>query len=252
MDGWHFLRKDYRLQFPPYTLVAPGMRLDLPIESRRRSLRASKKALDALLYASGPIACRVRLSGKMIEDINIVIAAECTYATECTYLQMVDATNVLHEFACWCAENALTQERASGREPDPLCWKAIEAKRAWLQGKMSNEDLDAAKEAVQEITKYVDLKAACGINLEEIEAVVYEAASATVAAADRRMVQAIARRASGAAVWEAAKAAEIMTGGAPWDAARCESGQTAWVTTKKKQNEKLEEMLFSLFSSVSK
>ena len=47
---------------------------------------------------------------------------------------------ILHEFACRCAEYALTFVR----EPDSRSIAAIEAKRKWLRGEISNDDLTAA------------------------------------------------------------------------------------------------------------
>src|SRR5699024_6815760 len=46
----------------------------------------------------------------------------------------------LHEFACICAERALTLAHVK----DERCWNAIKAKRAWLRGEISDDELDAA------------------------------------------------------------------------------------------------------------
>src|SRR5574344_76588 len=53
--------------------------------------------------------------------------------------EFIDAP-VLHEYACRCAEYALTFVR----EPDSRSIVAIEAKRKWLRGEISNDDLTAA------------------------------------------------------------------------------------------------------------
>ena len=53
--------------------------------------------------------------------------------------EFIDAP-VLHEYACRCAEYALT----FAREPDSRSIAAIEAKRKWLRGEISNDDLTAA------------------------------------------------------------------------------------------------------------
>ena len=53
--------------------------------------------------------------------------------------EFIDAP-ILHEFACRCAEYALTFVR----EPDSRSIAAIEAKRKWLRGEISNDDLTAA------------------------------------------------------------------------------------------------------------
>ena len=46
----------------------------------------------------------------------------------------------LHEFACRCAEEALKLVE----DPDPRSVAAIEAKRKWLKGEISDEELAAA------------------------------------------------------------------------------------------------------------
>ena len=56
--------------------------------------------------------------------------------------EFIDAP-VLHEYACRCAEYALTFVR----EPDSRSIAAIEAKRKWLRGEISNDDLTAACDA---------------------------------------------------------------------------------------------------------
>ena len=56
--------------------------------------------------------------------------------------EFIDAP-VLHEYACRCAEYALTFVS----EPDSRSVAAIEAKRKWLRGEISNDDLTAARAA---------------------------------------------------------------------------------------------------------
>ena len=46
----------------------------------------------------------------------------------------------LHEFACICAERALTLAEVK----DERCWNAIKAKRAWLRDEISDDELYAA------------------------------------------------------------------------------------------------------------
>lgn len=204
MLAWHFLPQDRRLRYPPHTLVEPGqtLRVDPPIKLCERGLHASVRALDALKYAPGPVVCRVRLGGQIkIDDDKAV-------ATERTCLWMADATQVLHEFACWCAEEALLRERAAGREPDPRSWAAIETKRRWLHGEATEAELAAASEA------------AWAAAWAAVNAAARVAAEAAALAADRAAVNAAALVADRAIVWFAA-----------WDAARAA------------QNAKLEEML---------
>lgn len=50
--------------------------------------------------------------------------------------------SVMCEFVCRCAELILLREREAGREPSPRLWWAVEMKRKWLKGEISNEELD--------------------------------------------------------------------------------------------------------------
>lgn len=96
--------------------------------------------------------------------------------------EFIDAP-VLHEYACRCAEYALTFVS----EPDSRSVAAIEAKRKWLRGEISNDDLTAARAAA------------------------WVAAAAAAAAA----------RAAAAAAWVAARAAAWdAAAAAAWAAAR--------------------------------
>jgi hypothetical protein len=50
---------------------------------------------------------------------------------------------VLHEFAIWCADEALKRVG----NPDPRSLNALEVKRRWLRGKATDEELAAARAA---------------------------------------------------------------------------------------------------------
>ena len=108
--------------------------------------------------------------------------------------EFIDAP-VLHEYACRCAEYALTFVR----EPDSRSIAAIEAKRKWLRGEISNDDLTAAR-------------AAAG-------AAAWAAADAAAGAAARAAANA-ARAAARDAAWDAAW-------GAAWGAANA-ARDAAW------------------------
>lgn len=110
--------------------------------------------------------------------------------------EFIDAP-VLHEYACRCAEYALTFVR----EPDSRSIAAIEAKRKWLRGEISNDDLTAARAAAWDAAR----AAACAA-----------AWAAAWAAADAAW--AAARAAAGAAAGAAANAA-AWTADAAWAAA---------------------------------
>lgn len=141
--GWHFLPEDKCLRWGTREKVYSGKKYKVEgkLELCKFGLHASKKVLDALYWAPGPIVCRVKLSGEILEG------KDKACATERTVIKMADATKVLHEFACWCAERALKKERKAGREPDKRSWNAIKVKRLWLKGKATKEESDAASDA---------------------------------------------------------------------------------------------------------
>ena len=58
--------------------------------------------------------------------------------------EFIDAP-ILHEFACRCAEYALSFVES----PDPRSIAAIEAKRKWLRGEITDAELDAASAAAR-------------------------------------------------------------------------------------------------------
>jgi len=53
---------------------------------------------------------------------------------------------ILHEFACRCAERALSMVE----NPDPRSLQAINAKRAWLRVEITDKELDAAWDAASD------------------------------------------------------------------------------------------------------
>lgn len=102
-----------------------------PCEPYRRgrieALFAGRQELSALEILALDIPAEHRLWAVLREDL---IAAE-----------------TLHEFACRCAESVLYSERAAGREPDLSCWAAIEAKRKWLRGEITDRELRTVEAA---------------------------------------------------------------------------------------------------------
>jgi len=144
MLAWHFLPDDGRLAYPlngerPRITAGMTLHVEPPLRLCRRGLHASKRAIDALLYALGAVIERVELGGE-IEEAGDKVCAETR-----TCLWVADATATLHEFACWCAEDAL---RAAG-VMDERCWAAIRTKRAWLRGDATDGELDAAVDAAR-------------------------------------------------------------------------------------------------------
>ncbi len=114
-----------------------------PLEIYEFGLHASMNILDALICAQGALLRRVELGGEILKENDKLCASERRE------LWRMDVTNILHEFACWCAERALKCERKVGHEPDKRSWAAIEKKRYWLKGEISDEDLNAAADAAR-------------------------------------------------------------------------------------------------------
>ena len=114
---------------------------------------------------------------------------------------------ILHEFACRCAEYALSFMES----PDPRSIAAIEAKRKWLRGEIADAELDAACDIARDAAH---------------DAAIYAArVAARVAAQDVAWVIArvIAQDAAWAAarnvVWSAPNDAALDTACAAWVAA---------------------------------
>lgn len=207
--AWHFLPDDRNLQWGSRELVVPGKKITVepPLVLCHHGLHASEKILDALDYAPGSVACRVLVSGQILNGSDKLCA------TERTCLWMVDGAETLHEFACWCAEEVLLRERSRGREPNKACWEAIRVKRAWLSGLATDIELATALAAAQHIAWSTS------------QATAWAAAWATAwaAAADWATSWAIAQ----AAAWAAARAAD-------------------WAAAREKQESRLVEMIESL------
>lgn len=137
MLAWHFLSEDKRLGYGDGRLVEAGKTLECEgkPELCKNGMHGSVRLIDALRYANGPIVCRVEIEGDVIEDTDKLCGRRRTV------LWMLDATQILHEFACACTEDAL----ARVAYPDPRSLEAIEAKRAWLRGEITDKELDAAR-----------------------------------------------------------------------------------------------------------
>jgi hypothetical protein len=220
--GWHWLPDNGCLQYPPHTKVEVGQTLTAEgtLKLCHNGMHASRRALDALQYAPGAIVCRVELSGEIVEGHDKLCARHRKV------LAMANATKTLHEFACWCAEQALLREREAGREPDPRSWAAIEVKRRWLKCEANDAELDVASAAAW---------AAAASAARDATRAAWAAASAAAWAAAKDAAWDAARDAGRAAAWAAGRAAA-------WAAAK----DAARDAVRDAQNTKLEERLNDL------
>ena len=136
-------------------------------------------------------AGRESLSALEITELDIP-AKDIMWAVLCEELLPAE---ILHKFACRCAEQALIREREAGREPDPCSWAAIKAKRKWLLGEITDGELAAARVAAESAARVAAEFAA--------RAAVYDAAWV----------------AAWLAAWNAAWNAADAANAAAWDAA---------------------------------
>lgn len=99
---------------------------------------ASERILDALVYAPGTVVSRVECDEITdSEDDKFVCKRR-------TVLWAIDIVMLLHEFACRCAEHAL--KRCGG---DERSYAAITAKRKWMRGEATDEELSAARDVAR-------------------------------------------------------------------------------------------------------
>ena len=143
--AWHFLRDDRTLQFEHNkrenvkVRVGQTLRYKGELSLCHRGLHASVRLIDALKYAPGATICRVECGGEILRGDD-KICAETRKV-----LWWIDGTRLLHEFACDVAESAL----AKAKNRDPRSVAAIKAKRDWLAGKITDEELEAARSAAR-------------------------------------------------------------------------------------------------------
>ena len=250
--GWHFLADNGMTTAHPQR---PAVRVEVgqtlheerPLALCQVGLHASRRALDALQYASGATVCRVRLTGDVLEGEDKLCASQRTV------LALADATALLHEFACWCAEEALERERAVGREPDACCWAVIEAKRQWLRGEITDKELAAAWDAARAAAWAAARGAARDAASAAAWAAAWGAAWGAARAAAWAAASAAAWAAASAAAWDAAwgaarGAAWDAASAAAWDAARGAAWGAASAAAWGIQNEELERRLYHLLA----
>ena len=141
IKAWHFLSDDRRMQFGERELVEIGKtyQAEGKIKLCENGMHGSRRIIDALQYSPGAVICRVALWGEVQEQDDKLVARNRKV------ISMIDATNILHEFACRCAEDALKKAGIK----DKRCWKAIETKRKWLKGKATDNEWDAARYAAR-------------------------------------------------------------------------------------------------------
>ena len=150
--AWHFLPADRRLNYgdePDRLLVEPGWIYSIgeneTVKLCEVGMHGSRRAIDALRYATGPIVCRTRHWGDVVEGDDKLVSRHREV------LCIADATHTLHQFACWCVRytpigegrvlwDLLTDERSRA---------AVETKERWLYGSANDDELAAARDAAR-------------------------------------------------------------------------------------------------------
>ena len=100
---------------------------------------ASRRLFGALRWAPGTQLSRVECWGDVEEQDDKLVARNRKV------LWTIDATMILHEFTCRVAEQIL----AKVETPDPRSLAAIDAKRKWMRGEITDDQLDAARSAAE-------------------------------------------------------------------------------------------------------
>ncbi len=136
--AWHFVKDDGTNRDGIKEKIGQWYKVEGEIVPCQRGLHGSVRPLDALEFAPGLILRRTEHRGTIVEHNDDKIAS-----SERRALWQIDATKLLHLFACWAAENALKDAKVT----DERCWKAIKIKRQWLGKKATDEELAAASAA---------------------------------------------------------------------------------------------------------
>ena len=106
IDGWHFARSDMKLGYRDGRLIVPGetIRIEGSPQLCSHGLHASRRILDALDHAPGPVVCRVRLSGEIIAGGNKMVGTERTVLW---HVEPERSAEILYLFARRCALDVL-------------------------------------------------------------------------------------------------------------------------------------------------
>ena len=203
--AWHFLPEDGKIAHRNRRKVEVGKTYSCKgkIDICWNGMHGSRRILDALEYVNSTLVERVEIWGDIVEQTDKL----CGRHRKC--LALGDITNILHEFACDVAEDALKAHKVK----DKRSWAAIEAKRKWLKGEISDDDLDAAWAAAW---------AASDAARDAAGDAAWAAARAATRAAAGAAARAAARDAARDAAWDAARdaardAASDAARDAAWD-----------------------------------
>jgi hypothetical protein len=226
-------------------------------------LRGALNVLDALSYAPGPVVCRVRFGGRIVEDDDQLVASRRTV------LGMADATDELRAFACWCVRETPI---ADGRKvwdllmDDERSRAAVRIAERYVRGEATNEDLvaalDSAEAAAWDAAKAVTRAAGCPVRTGTYASTAYYAASAVLGSDASFGAKIAARIAAEAAAWASAESAKKVDNKyAAWDitwdttksnariAVRADAKVAAGVAVRNAQSQELERRMLKLLEA---
>lgn len=109
IKAWHFLPDDGRLRYGDRRIVEPGsiVTVEGPPRLCEWGMHASRSIMDALTYSRGSLLCRVWIGGEIVEGDDKIAG------TSREVEWMLDARELLFEFACLCAEKACKESRVA-------------------------------------------------------------------------------------------------------------------------------------------
>ena len=209
MKAWHFLKGDKTLRYDEKTKVELGVTLKCESSSIKLcnfGYHASLQPLDALSFVNweDAIICLVDLGGMIIKGDDKVVASERTVIAWCK------ADDILHEFACQCADNTIHyfEEKFPDDKRPRL---AIEARRKFKNGEISAEELTAARSAAWSAARSAADSAVRSAARSAAESATdsaawsaaWSAARSAAESAARSTVRSAARSAAESAVWSA-------------------------------------------------
>ena len=134
--AWHFT-DGMTLRDGQPLVVGKTYRHEGDVEICESGYHASRRLFDALRWAPGTQLSRVECWGDLKEEEDKLVAKNRKV------LWTLDVAMILHELAYRVAEIALSKIK----DADPRSFAAIEAKRKWMRGEITDDELDAAGSA---------------------------------------------------------------------------------------------------------
>ena len=153
MKAYHFLKDDMHGGYGKEKKWEIGEEREIKqgkIKLCKRGYHSAPGWYDALGYAQGGMACIVEVSEPVEKDATKFVSRKRKL------IDARDATHVLREWGCSCAERALKKAKVT----DERSWNAIKTARLYNKGEATKEELDAAYSAADSAAYYAAHSAA--------------------------------------------------------------------------------------------